>query len=217
MDRQAVLFGQLEKLSLSVSAEAGRNLLRFLDELLHWNRRHNLTAITDPLDAIEKHLVDSLTVLPLLTGEERLLDIGSGGGFPALPLKISQPSLAVVSVDAVAKKIVFQRHVARILGLQGFEALHARAELLSDHPGYAAGFDVVISRAFASLPVFATMARPCLSPGGKIIAMRGAEVARELAEASQDFADLGLVCVERRHLRLPVSGAHRCLLVFQRR
>lgn len=217
MDREAALSAQLQKLSLPVSVEVGRSLLQYLDELFRWNRRHNLTAITDPLDAVEKHLVDSLTVLPMLTGVGRLLDIGSGGGFPALPLKIAQPSLAVVSVDAVAKKIMFQRHVARMLSLKGFEALHARVEALSKCPEYSAEFEVVISRAFAALPSFAAMALPFLAPGGKIIAMKGAEAEKELEEASQALADFGLVCVERRHLKLPASDAQRCLLVLQRR
>jgi len=216
MSAQDELFAQLQKLSLAVTAGAGKDLLWFLDELLRWNRHHNLTAIKEPREAIEKHLVDSLTVLPLLMANERLLDIGSGGGFPALPLKIALPSLAVVSVDAVAKKIAFQRHVARTLGLQAFEALHSRAEALPEQVGYKYGFDVVISRAFAAIPVFTAMAEPCLAPGGKIIAMKGADGERELAAAKTQLLEQGLVCVELRQLQLPVSGARRSLLILQR-
>lgn len=216
MDEQGALFTQLQKLSLEVSSGAGRDLLRFLDELLRWNRHRNLTAIVDPVEAVEKHLIDSLTVLPLLAGNERLLDIGSGGGFPALPLKIVRPSLAVVSIDAVAKKIAFQRHIARALDLQGFEALHLRAEALSERAGYKDGFDVIVSRAFAAIPVFTALALPCLAPGGKIIAMKGADGEKELAEATTHLSEQGLTCVERKLLQLPTSGARRCLLVFRR-
>ena len=84
---------------------------RLVDEMLRWNRSRNLTAITDRDEVLEKHLVDSLTLLPFARQAKRLLDIGSGAGFPALPLKIVCPELAVVSVDAVGKKIDFQRHV----------------------------------------------------------------------------------------------------------
>lgn len=217
MTEQEELIAQLHKLSLKVSAGAGKDLLRLLEELLRWNRHHNLTAITDPLEAIEKHLVDSLTVLPLLAGTERLLDIGSGGGFPVLPLKIARPSLTVVSVDAVAKKIAFQRHIARTLCLQGFEALHLRAEQLPGRAGYKAGFDVIVSRAFAAIPIFTAVALPCLAPGGKIIAMKGADGERELAEATTQLSEQGLVCVERRCFQLPASGASRILLTLQRR
>jgi 16S rRNA (guanine527-N7)-methyltransferase len=211
------LTGQLRHLSLEVPAGATEKLLRLLDELLRWNRTYNLTAIANPVEGIEKHLVDSLTLLPLLTGDERLLDLGSGGGFPGLPLKIARPGLSIVSVDSVAKKINFQRHAARLLGLRGFEPLHARAESLPERPGYTDGFDVVVSRAFASLPFFASLALPCLQPRGRILAMKGAEGERELAEAESELTALGLFCTELRQLRLPASGALRCLLVLQRR
>jgi 16S rRNA (guanine527-N7)-methyltransferase len=152
MEPKELLTDQLRQLSLHVPASAAGQMLQLLDELLRWNRTYNLTAITDPAEGIEKHLTDSLTLLPLLTGEERLLDIGSGGGFPGLPLKIARPALSVVSVDAVAKKIAFQRHAARLLGLQDFVPLHMRAEKLPDLLEYASGFDIVVSRAFAALP-----------------------------------------------------------------
>jgi 16S rRNA (guanine527-N7)-methyltransferase len=217
MEPLAHLTGLLRQLAIVVPTEAPEKLLRLLDELLRWNRTYNLTAITDPLEGIEKHLVDSLTLLPLLAGNERLLDLGSGGGFPGLPLMIARPALSIVSVDSVAKKIHFQRHAARLLGLGGFEALHARAESLPDRYGYAGGFDVVVSRAFAALPAFAALALPCLQPRGRILAMKGAEGEKELAEAEGELAALGLVCTELQQLRLPTSGALRSLLVLQRR
>lgn len=216
MEPSEHLASQLRELSLEVAADTSEKLLRLLAELLRWNRTHNLTAITDPVEGIEKHLVDSLTLLPLLNGDERMLDVGSGGGFPGLPLKIACPGLFVVSVDSVAKKIKFQRHAARLLGLRGFEPLHARAESLPERPGYAGSFDVVVSRAFASLPVFAALALPLLQSEGRILAMKGAEGERELAEAKSELAALGLVCTELRQLRLPASGALRSLLVLQR-
>lgn len=207
---------QLAQAGLAVDAGACERLLSFLDELLRWNRRVNLTAISDRSEAIEKHLVDSLTLLPLLSGDERILDLGSGGGFPCIPLQIALPGLRVLSVDAVQKKIAFQRHAARLFGLSGFEALHVRAEELPRRDGCAAGFAVVVSRAFTALPSFAALALPCLSSGGRIIAMKGAEGERELAEAREDLAGMGLVCTELRQLRLPASGGARTLIVLQR-
>ena len=130
----------LRKIDLNLSSASIFQLERLVDELLRWNPRRNLTAITDRDEVLEKHLVDSLTLLSFARQSTRLLDIGSGAGFPALPLKIVCPELAVVSVDAVGKKIDFQRHVVRSLGLQGFTALHARVETLTD---YHVGFDLV--------------------------------------------------------------------------
>jgi 16S rRNA (guanine527-N7)-methyltransferase len=184
-------------------------------ELLRWNRTHNLTAITDPAEVREKHLADSLTLLPLLSGTEKLLDLGSGAGFPALPLKLACPALKVVSVDAVGKKIAFQRHVARTLQLEGFTAVHGRAEDLPGSPLGAAGFDVVTARALGSLPLLARLAAPCLVPGGRLIAMKGAEGAVELAAAQAELAALGYTSSAMRSLQLPVSAAERCLIVLE--
>lgn len=186
------------------------------DELLRWNRTHNLTAITDSLAVREKHLVDSLTLLPLLGAARRLLDVGSGAGFPALPLKIACPALEVVSVEAVGKKVAFQRHVVRTLQLAGFTAVHGRAEALSAHPLCGAGFDVVTARALGALPLLAELAAPCLAPGGRLIAMKGGEGEAELAATQDELIRLGWVCTGRHQLRLPVSGAERSLIVLER-
>ena len=110
MELSVELQRQLATLDIRVDTGDIEKLLALLEQLLHWNRTYNLTAITDPLEAIEKHLVDSLTLLPHLGQAETLIDIGSGAGFPALPLKIVRPDLKVISVDSVAKKINFQKH-----------------------------------------------------------------------------------------------------------
>jgi 16S rRNA (guanine527-N7)-methyltransferase len=206
----------LALLGVHLDAVALERLEWLGQELLRWNRTHNLTAITDPLEVREKHLVDSLTLLPLLERAQRLLDLGSGPGFPALPLKIARPALEVVSVDAVGKKIAFQRHIARTLKFNGFTAVHGRAEDLAGNAAYGVTFDVVTARALGSLPLLAKLAAPCLAPGGRLIAMKGAEGAAELAAAQDELTALGLVCTERHELRLPVSGAERCLLVLER-
>lgn len=185
-------------------------------ELLRWNRTHNLTAITAPDDVREKHLADSLTLLPLLGGARRLLDLGSGAGFPALPVKIACPQLEVVSVDAVGKKIAFQRHAARALKLEGFTALHARAETLAGTELCGAGFEVVTARALGALPLLTALAAPCLAPGGRLVALKGAEGGRELAESRQALQAAGW-SVACHRLQLPASGAERCLIVLERK
>jgi 16S rRNA (guanine527-N7)-methyltransferase len=185
-------------------------------ELLRWNLTHNLTAITGPAEVREKHLADALTLLPLVADASHLLDLGSGAGFPALPLKIVRADLEIVSVDAVGKKIAFQRHVARSLQLTGFTAIHGRAEDLPGHPACANGFDVITARALGALPLLARLAVPCLRPGGRLIAMKGAEGAVELAAAHNELSALGFTCTAQHQLRLPASGAERCLLILTR-
>jgi len=153
-------------LDLRVAQEANTPLEKLVDELLRWNSRRNLTAINERPAALEKHLVDSLTLLPYARQAKRLLDIGSGAGFPALPLKIVCPDLAVVSVDSVGKKIDFQRHVARILGLDQFTAIHERIETLQEHPDLRYGFDLVTARALCSLTELVVLAEPFLAEVG---------------------------------------------------
>jgi 16S rRNA (guanine527-N7)-methyltransferase len=201
---------------IALNGEAFARLAWLADELLRWNRTHNLTAITDPDEIREKHLLDSLTLLPLLGNTKCLLDLGSGAGFPALPLKIVRPDLEVVSIDAVGKKIVFQRHVARTLHLSGFTAVHGRAEALAKSPAYAHSFDVVTARALGSLPLLVELASPCLAPGGRLIAMKGAEGLAELTAAQPELQRWGFTCTGQRRLRLPQSGAERCLLVLEK-
>lgn len=133
-----------------------------------------------------------------------------------MPLRLVCPQLQVVSVDAVQKKIAFQRHVVRLLGLNGFTAWHGRAEDLPTRPEAAGGFDRIVSRAFASLELFARLALPCLAPEGRLVAMKGAEGEAELAAAQEPLARLGLQAAGCRKIILPVSGARRTILTLIR-
>lgn len=205
----------LRRLDLKVSQETALMLERLLDELLRWNRRRNLTAITDRDEALEKHLVDSLTLLPFARQAVRLLDIGSGAGFPSLPLKIACPELEVVSVDAVGKKVDFQRHVVRSFGLVGFTALHGRVETLVMRENYRAGFDLVTARALCPLGELVALAEPFLTPGGRLVAMKGPEGQRELSEQHDLLKREGWSASLHR-LTLPASGAERCLVELSR-
>jgi 16S rRNA (guanine527-N7)-methyltransferase len=190
-------------------------LLWLAGELLRWNRHVNLTAITVLEEVVERHLVDSLTLVSMLSGTERVLDVGSGGGFPGLPLKIVMAGLRLVSVDAVAKKINFQRHVIRRLGLSGCLALHTRIEEVPRWEGFEDGFDVIVSRALASLDDFARLALPSLAPGGRLIAMKGPDGAGELCQKKMALADLKVGCDGIERKTLPGSGAERLLITLR--
>jgi len=206
-----VLQEQLQKLELEIPHDSLAQLELLVDELLRWTKRRNLTAITDRDEVLEKHLVDSLTMLPFARQASRLLDIGSGAGFPALPLKIVCPALEVVSVDAVGKKIDFQKHIARKLGLPSFAGLHARIQDLQEDEGYRAGFDLVTARALTSLEDLVAMAEPFLAPGGRLVAMKGPEGEQEYAASRKRLCESGWSLALHR-LVLPRSGAKRCLI-----
>ncbi|MDH3357396.1 MAG: 16S rRNA (guanine(527)-N(7))-methyltransferase RsmG [Desulfobacteraceae bacterium] len=142
-------------------------------ELMKWNQKTNLTAITDPFEIAVKHFLDSIVPVKIIPSNASLLDIGTGGGFPGIPLKIILPSLSVTMIDASRKKVSFLKHIIRTLELKNTDALHIRAEEFANKPGVKKKFDVIISRALSSMTSFAMTALPFLNKEGAIIAMRG--------------------------------------------
>lgn len=202
------------ELGVQLSTEEEWKFFLLMAELLKWNKKINLTAITDQRQVVVKHFVDSLAAVQVLPDEGELLDLGSGGGFPVIPLKIVRPELSAVSVDAVEKKIMFQRQAARLLRLTGFTALHARGEALGlEHAGR---YRTVVSRAFAEIPLFVDLAAPLLAEGGSIVAMKGKTGADEAKAAASFLQQRGLRVREVREYRLPVSGDARSLVIIER-
>jgi 16S rRNA (guanine527-N7)-methyltransferase len=149
-------------------------------ELNKWNRKINLTAIKSPKDVAEKHFIDSIAVSSFITPDKLLIDLGTGGGFPAIPLKIIHPSLKIIMVDSVLKKVNFLKHMIRTLGLKDTDAVHARVEDLHDNDAYKNKFNVVISRGFAHLEKFTELAAPLLSENGTILSLKGKNAENEI-------------------------------------
>ena len=203
------------ELGLKLGADELGKLYAFASELKKWSKKINLTAIRGDEEIAVKHFLDSLVLLRVAGLKGHLLDIGSGGGFPAIPLKIARRELQVVSVDAVEKKVIFQRHAARLLGLHGFEALHARAEELAMQRG--GRFDWVVSRAFADIPTFVRIALPLIKEQGMIIAMKGRGGREEAEVAGAALRDMGAVVREVIEFHLPVSADARSLIIINRR
>lgn len=202
------------ELGVGLTDAQAESLDLFAEELKKWNRKINLTAIFDDEGIAVKHLVDSLSLLKAVRGPGRLLDIGSGGGFPGIPVKLLQPDLDIVSVDAVVKKVSFQKQAVRLLNLSGFTPLHVRAETLAEqYPHY---FDWVVSRAFSDIPSFVAMALPVLKSGGRIVAMKGKNAAEEIAAAEGELAKLGARVESVQEFPLPCSGDARSLVIFVR-
>ncbi len=152
-------------------------------ELLKWTRKINLTTISDPLEIAVKHFLDSIAPAPIIPPDTSLLDIGSGGGFPGIPLKIMIPSLSVTLIDASRKKVSFLKHVIRMLGLDNIEACHVRAEDLSRAFISNNTYDVIISRALSSMVNFVQMSLPLLAKDGFIIAMKGRMSVKKIESA----------------------------------
>lgn len=202
------------ELGIGLSEEHLEKFSLFADELRKWNRKINLTSITRENEIAVKHFIDSLTLLKAIGTNGCLLDIGSGGGFPSIPLKIALPMLSVVSVDAVEKKILFQRHMARVLGLDNFFPIHCRCEELTAE--YAERFDWIVSRAFSDIGAFVQLALPFLSGGGRIIAMKGNRGEEEASSVAPVLAEAGVAIVDVIKIKLPVIGDQRSLVVMKK-
>lgn len=144
----------------------------YLKELLKWNQKINLTAIRSEKGIVLKHFLDSLSIYTYLPKYSSILDIGSGAGFPGIPLKIIQPTLEMTLIDSVRKKVDFQRHIIRMLGLKRIEAIHGRVQDKEILQGLGGEFDIVLSRAFSDLRTFLVLGFPLLKKEGTAIAMK---------------------------------------------
>jgi 16S rRNA (guanine527-N7)-methyltransferase len=190
-------------------------------ELVKWTQKINITAITDPIDVATKHFIDSLIPARFISPRAELLDIGSGGGFPGIPLKILLPNLSVTLIDASRKKISFLKHVIQTPQLININALHVRAEELAYLPNHKNRYDVVISRALSSLDSFVRLALPLVADDGAVMAMKGVLKKTELDPLqrylrSKDIAGTS----NRRHMisvekyTLPVINSKRSIVTI---
>ena len=200
---------EAQTMGLSLSPQEINSFVLYASELKKWNSKVNLTAITNDKEIAIKHFVDSLSLAPYITDSDRLLDIGSGAGLPIIPMKILRPEIPMVSVDAVAKKIHFQRHIIRILNLQNIEAVHARVEEI--RKTHAQSFSIITSRAFTRLDRFVSLAAPLLSEGGMLIAMKGGQAEGEITASDEIFESGGFVVTSIHRYTLPLGMGERVL------
>ncbi len=180
-----------------------------------WNAKMNLTSITDERGIVISHFLDSLSVAPFIDKRSSVLDIGSGGGFPGIPLKIVRPSLKVTLLDSVYKKVLFMKEVVRNLGLKEIKAVWGRAEDLNNNLPRG-GFDYVVTRAVGSPIDVIRLSAPYISDRGFIVLMRGKDDVQDsywtdrIEEENQNFT-----LVERKGITLPFGCQKRVILVFQ--
>ena len=193
----------LAQLGIDLPEAAQQQLLAFRDLLLKWNKTYNLTALRDPEQAISHHLLDSLAILPHV-GPGPLLDVGSGGGLPGIPLAIARPDLSVRLVDTVQKKTTFLQQAAIQLGLKNVAVDHARVETL------AGGYAQISSRAFAELRLFVNLTRHLLAPGGRWLAMKGVRPDDEIA-----VLPAGVMVEQIIPLHVPGLDAERHLIILK--
>ncbi len=189
----------------------------FRNELLLWNSKMNLLSIHDPLDLPIKHCIDSLLPARFISNPSgSLLDIGTGGGFPGIPLKIVLPNLALTLLDASRKKTSFLRELTAKLRLEAVRIIQGRVEELTADPAFASGFDVVTSRAAFKLADLLMIGHPFLKKDGVLIAMKGKGLQEEWPEAKRICEKVNLKVAEQYDLSLPIIGDLRKIILFTR-
>jgi 16S rRNA (guanine527-N7)-methyltransferase len=191
-------------LGVVLTEKDGLRLCALLDELTRWNETYNLTSITSHEEMLTHHLLDSLAIHADLVGE-RIADVGTGAGFPGLPLALVQPARRFTLIDSNGKKIRFVAHAARLLGLANVEALQARVEELAP----AQAFDTVVARAFAPLPELLKQVAPLAGPATRVLAMKGRRPTQEIASLPRNWR-----LVAERSLVVPGLLESRCLLTL---
>jgi len=205
---------------LGLTPEALIAFQTYYEELIAWNERVNLTAITDCREVQIKHFLDSLSCLLVLAGlpidRWRHLDIGAGAGFPGLPLKIAQPQMELTLLEAKKKRVQFLEHLVERLELPGVAIIKGRAEELGRQPGHREGYDLVLARAVATLPVLLEYALPLCRMGGIFLAQKGPDIKEELETSQLALRVLGGRLREVRGLELPRSMGGRNLVVVEK-
>ena len=186
-------------------------------EILLWNRRINLVSERSAQEIVIRHFLDSLTPAPFLDRPDgALIDLGSGGGFPGIPLRIALPALQLTLVEASRKKSSFLSHVVRTLRLDGVQVIRERVQALTAEEILAGRFDMLISRAAFKLPDLIRMASFFLKPGGQLIAMKGPDPQEEMEETERISEAAGMVFTACRAVRPPEADSLRKIIIYNR-
>ena len=181
----------MQKINIEITDKQVEDFYNYMNLLLEWNEKINLTAITEENDIILKHFVDCGTILKYIKDNTRIIDIGTGAGFPGIPLKILNNSLKITLMDSINKRIIFLNNVIDELKLSNIEAIHARAEELARNKNYREKFDIATSRAVANLSTLSEYMLPFVKKDGIVISMKGANIDEELNNSKKAIKILG--------------------------
>jgi len=201
------LIGLARQYDIDVTAQMAQQFAAYRELLLAWNEKFNLTAITQPREILEKHFLDSLMLLLAceIPQGARVIDVGTGAGFPGVPLKIVRPDIALTLLDSLRKRVTFLQELSGVLG-QNNVVLHARAEDAAHNPGLRETFDLASARALAGMPVLCELCLPFVRVSGVFCALKGPEAGEEIAAAQNAISLLGGECAQPYAYELPGYG-----------
>ena len=194
-------------LGVRFSVEQIEQFYKYMNLLIEWNEKMNLTAITEPKEIILKHFIDSITILKYIDDNSKLVDVGTGAGFPGVPLSIMNPTLKITLVDSLNKRLIFLQEVVKELNLKNIEIVHARAEEFGQNKNYREKFDI------ATLSEYLV---PLVKIGGKIISMKASNAKEEINDAQKAIEVLGGKIEKIEEFDLPESDIGRTIIIIDK-
>lgn len=209
------LLYKMKKIDIELTEKQVKQFYNYMNLLIEWNNKINLTAITEPKEIILKHFVDCATIKKFID-KNKVLDIGTGAGFPGIPLKIINEDLEITLADSLNKRIKFLDIVIETLELNKIETIHARAEELAKNKKYRESYDIVVSRAVAALNVLLEYTTPFIKVGGKVICMKGNNVEEEIKESKNAIKILGTKMLPVEKVVLPDTEITRNIITVEK-
>ncbi|MDR0979191.1 MAG: 16S rRNA (guanine(527)-N(7))-methyltransferase RsmG [Lachnospiraceae bacterium] len=206
----------LEQLNMVLDEEKIKKFYTYMNILISENEKVNLTAITEPREIVLKHFIDSITICSLIKEEDRIIDVGTGAGFPGIPLKIVDNTINVTLLDSLNKRINFLNLVINKLELKNIGTIHSRAEDAGNNKEYREKYDVAVSRAVAPLPVLLEYMVPLVKQKGKIICMKGPNSKQEIEDAKEAIKVLGAEIEDIKEIKLPFSDIERTIIIINK-
>ena len=208
------LYGK--EISIEFSDIQIEKFYKYMNLLIEWNEKMNLTAITEPKEIIVKHFIDSLTILKEIKGKNTLVDVGTGAGFPGIPLKIMDEEIKITLLDSLNKRINFLNEVIKELDLKNIETIHSRVEEAGKNKKYRENFEIATARAVANLTTLSEYMLPLVKIGGKSICMKGSEVTEELKNSKKAVSILGGEIENIENFELPKSDMMRNIVIIKK-
>ena len=203
-------------LDIHFSVEQLEQFFGYMNLLIEWNEKMNLTAITDPEEIILKHFIDSITILKEIKDNSKVVDVGTGAGFPGIPLSIMNPTLKITLVDSLNKRLIFLQEVVDKLNLKNIDIVHARAEEFGQNKKYRESFDISTSRAVANLTTLSEYLIPLVKIDGKVISMKAASAKDEINDAKKAIDTLGGKIEAIEEFNLPQSDIGRTVVIIRK-
>ena len=205
-----------QKINIQLEEKQINQFYTYMNLLLQWNEKINLTAITDPNEIILKHFIDSITIMSYLEKNKNIVDVGTGGGFPGIPVKIVNEKINMTLLDSLNKRINVLKEIINTLNLDNISAIHARVEEFGQNKENREKFDIATSRAVAKLNILSEYMLPLVKVGGKCICMKGPDIDEEIEESQKAIELLGGRIDEIKKFTLPESNLERTIIVISK-